>query len=60
MSLSCGNVLVVGPSISGNRDERPLANSCRQEDDIVLLMHGTLNAWLRSMALTLHKVVTYR
>lgn len=65
MWLSCGDAVKWRPPFLQQRLQSGLCNSSGQEaDDMVLCMHGAggggNSMWVRSMALTLHKVVTYR
>lgn len=63
MWLSCGDAVKWRPPFLQQRLQPGLCNSSGQEaDDMALCMHGGGgdSMWVRSMALTLHKVVTYR
>lgn len=61
MRLLCGDAVKWRPPFPQQRLQSGLCNSSGQEeDDMVLCMHGENSMWVRSMALTLHKVVTYR
>lgn len=61
MCSSRGEALEWRPPFLRQRLQLGLCNSSGQEeDDMALCMHGKQRVWVRSMALTLHKVVTYR
>lgn len=62
MQLLCGDAVKWRPPFLQQRLQSGLCNSSGQEEeeDMVLCMHGENSMWVSSMALTLHKVVTYR
>lgn len=60
MCSSCGDALEWCPPFLQQRLQLSLCNSSGQEEDDMALACMGNSVWVRSMALTLHKVVTYR